>query len=181
MASATLRVAAVQLAVAADRASNLKRAAELIGRAAAEGAKFVALPECFVGKYGVDHFAGHAEDVPWVPTDESTGAGVLAAAAARHGVTTTGGVIERDRGKLWNAFPALAPRGRRADRSDVPAPRRVPRSGEVFANYRKVHLSRVLGITSEADALAAGADPTAYDVEGFRVGMACCFDLRFPE
>ena len=74
-----LRVAAAQLRVTADRADNLRRAAALVDRAAAEGARFVALPECFVGKYGVEHFPAHAEDVAAM----EWGCGVLAAAARR--------------------------------------------------------------------------------------------------
>ena len=58
-----LRVAAVQLRVSRDRASNLRRAAELIDAAAADGAQFVALPECFTGKYGVELFHGHREEL----------------------------------------------------------------------------------------------------------------------
>ena len=143
-------------------ASNLRRAAELIARAVGEGARFVALPECFVGKYGVEHFAGHAEALP--ARDASTGAGVLAAAAREHGVVTTGGVIEAAGGRLWNSFPAY------------------DASGARVATYRKVHLSRVLGITAESDVLAAGDSLTTFDSGGgFRAGAACCFDLRFPE
>ena len=162
-----LRVAAVQLRVSRDRASNLRRAAELIGAAAADGAQFVALPECFTGKYGVDLFAGHREalaidgDGAW---PAASGSAVLAAAAKRHGVVATGGVIEEHAGKLYNTMPVYGP------------------DGALVAAYRKVHLSRVLGITSESDVLEAGDEATAFEsVGGVRVGMACCFDLRFPE
>ena len=43
-----------------------------------------------------------------------------------------------------------------------------------------MHLSRVLGITSEDDVLTAGSAPTDFVTDdGTRVGMLCCFDLRF--
>mmetsp|Transcript_36157 Transcript_36157/g.111886 ORF Transcript_36157/g.111886 Transcript_36157/m.111886 type:complete len:267 (-) Transcript_36157:9-809(-) len=155
------RVAAINLRVGVDKRDTLARAADLIARAAADGARFVALPECFVGKYGVARFPEHAESLD--ATDDESGCGVLAAAARRHGVTTTGGVIERADGRLWNSMPVFGP------------------DGALVTNYRKVHLSRVLGITSESDVLEAGEATTAYDVDDFRVGAACCFDLRFPE
>ena len=77
-----LRVAAVQLRVSRDRASNLRRAAELIDAAAADGAQFVALPECFTGKYGVELFHGHREELvadaaASASCEEGGGSGVL--------------------------------------------------------------------------------------------------------
>lgn len=164
-AMGVLRVAAVQLRVSRDRASNLRRAAELIDAAAADGAQFVALPECFTGKYGVDLFHGHREALA-ADADgaaAASGSAVLAAAAKRHGVVATGGVIEEHAGKLYNTMPVYGP------------------DGALVAAYRKVHLSRVLGITSESDVLEAGDEATAFEAGGVRVGMACCFDLRFPE
>ncbi len=163
-----MRAAAVQLAVSADRSSNLRRAAALIDAAAAEGATFVALPECFTGKYGVELFHGHREELvadaaASASCEEGGGSGVLAAAAKRHGITCTGGVVESSGGALWNSFPVYGP------------------NGALAANYRKVHLSRVLGITSESDVFEAGDATTTFDARGFRVGLACCFDLRFPE
>ena len=58
-------------------------------------------------------------------------------------------------------------------------------SGELAARYRKIHLSRVMGITSESDVLAPGREPVSLvcqsaEAEPFRAGLACCFDLRFP-
>ena len=155
-----LRVAAINLRVGVDKRDTLSRAADLVARAAADGARFVALPECFVGKYGAEHFPAHAEDVA---AAEESGCGVLAAAARRHGITTTGGIIEQHDGKLWNSMPTFGP------------------DGNLVTVYRKVHLSRVLGITSESDVLEAGDATTAYGVDDFHVGAACCFDLRFPE
>ena len=53
----------------------------------------------------------------------------------------------------------------------------------LLASYRKIHLSRVLGVTSESDVLSAGDAPTTFEMPGLavRVGMLCCFDLRFRD
>ncbi|KAH8061218.1 hydrolase [Aureococcus anophagefferens] len=158
-----LRVAAVQLRVSKDRASNLRRAAELIDAAAADGARFVALPECFTGKYGVDLFAGHRGARRRRRRRGGRVRVRVPRRAKRHGVVATGGVIEEHAGKLYNTMPVYGP------------------DGALVASYRKVHLSRVLGITSESDVLEAGDEATAFESGGVRVGMACCFDLRFPE
>ena len=96
-----------------------------------------------------------------------TGAALMAQRALKHGVWVTGGVIEEDEeGILYNSMPIYGP------------------DGKLVQTYRKIHLSRVMGITSESDVLAAGTDPATFTVpgdgSGLLVGMACCFDLRFP-
>jgi hypothetical protein len=64
---------------------------------------------------------------------------MMAQRALKHGVFVTGGVIEEaEDGRLYNAMPIYAP------------------DGTLVANYRKVHLSRVMGITSESDVLTPG-------------------------
>eukprot|EP00966_Prymnesium_polylepis_P239412 5536651-Prymnesium_polylepis.1 len=161
-------VAALQLHVSNSMADNVQRAAALVDTAAAQGAKLVALPECFTGKYGCDHFPSWAETV--IAEAESSGgpsgAAMMRERAQRHGIVVTGGVIEAYQGKLWNTMPVYGPEGR------------------LLATYRKIHLSRVLGVTSESDVLTAGAAPTTFEMPGaaaMRVGMLCCFDLRFRD
>ena len=166
-----LRVAAAQLRVTIDRADNLKRAAALIDRAAKEGCALVALPEVFTGTYGVQNFAKWQESVPAnhaVLDESSGGAAMMAAAAHRHGISVTGGIVKRHEKihggtALYNSIPAYGP------------------DGALACNYRKVHLSRVMGVTSESDVFEYGSESTTFSAgDGFRVGMACCFDLRFP-
>lgn len=160
------RVAAIQLAISADAKENIARAGRLIDEAAEGGATFVALPECFTGKYGVSNFAALAEKIPEAAgAQESGGAAMMAERAKRHGIYLTGGVIELSMGSLFNTMPVFDP------------------SGALLSRYRKVHLSRVLGITSESDVLTAGDTPSRFELQSgtpFSVGMACCFDLRFP-
>lgn len=163
-----LHVAAIQLSISHTMADNIERAAYLVDQAAAQGAKFVALPECFTGKYGVEHFAKWAEPVLAEAGASSglSGATMMRERAQHHGIVVTGGVIEVHEGKLWNTMPVFGP------------------EGQMLALYRKVHLSRVLGVTSESDVLTAGSEPTSFDLPGLaalRVGMICCFDLRFRD
>jgi predicted amidohydrolase len=170
MAPGVLRVAAAQLAVGTSLADNIARARELIARAAAEGAQLVALPECFVGKYGVSKFASYRE--PVLPQHApGGGASMLAACAKEFGVYLTGGIVEQHASSvLYNSMPVYGP------------------DGELLSVYRKVHLSRVMGITSESDVLQPGVSHTKFSARAgslgedpLLVGMACCFDLRFPE
>ncbi|MGZ8708149.1 MAG: carbon-nitrogen hydrolase family protein, partial [Gaiellaceae bacterium] len=56
--------------------------------------------------------------------------------------------------------------------------------GEVHASYRKIHLFDVeVGgmVYRESDAEAPGDEVVVADVDGVELGMAVCYDLRFPE
>ncbi|PSL37603.1 putative amidohydrolase [Labedella gwakjiensis] len=55
------------------------------------------------------------------------------------------------------------------------------RSGAVIAVYRKMHLYDAAGMR-ESDTFSPGDGPVStFDVDGFRVGMMTCYDIRFPE
>ena len=72
---------------------------------------------------------------------------MMADAAHRHGITVTGGIIEQEAAgsRLFNSMPVYSTGGR-------------------LATYRKVHLSRVLGVTSESDVLAEGDECVRFDL-----------------
>ena len=173
-----LKVAALQLRTSPDRTALIARAAALIEEAAQRGARVICLPEAFTGLYGAKHFADNAEE--WRCGAEA-GTTLLAESAAKHGIFTCGGVIERHpiSSKLFNTIAAFDPRG------------------VEVARYRKIHLSRVSvgGVaTAEGDVLEAGDALSWFDVPAevedagaasppasFRFGLANCFDLRFAE
>ena len=52
--------------------------------------------------------------------------------------------------------------------------------GVIRAIYRKVHLFDAFGY-NESKLFAAGKEIAIADLKGFKVGLAVCFDLRFPE
>jgi predicted amidohydrolase len=53
--------------------------------------------------------------------------------------------------------------------------------GATAAEYRKIHLYDSFGYR-ESDRVAAGAlQPVVVDLNGWRVGLSTCYDLRFPE
>ncbi len=159
VAARSLPVAAVQLEVrdGASPGSRVERALAAVDEAARSGARLVALPELWrTGFFAFDAWADAAE-----PLDGPTGR-ALAGAARAAGVWLIGGsLLERSGAALHNTVPVWAPDGRLA------------------ATYRKIHLfphgSR------EAELLEPGSTTTVVDVDGVRVGLATCYDLRFPE
>jgi predicted amidohydrolase len=53
----------------------------------------------------------------------------------------------------------------------------------IAGSYRKVHLYDAFG-AMESDAITAGdpqAPPAVFEVNGWRIGLQTCYDLRFPE
>ncbi|HEX4451327.1 MAG TPA: carbon-nitrogen hydrolase family protein [Kofleriaceae bacterium] len=168
-----LPIAAVQMRSVGDLAGNLSVVRELVGRAAAGGAKLIVLPECFsfLGRAEGDKFAA-AE----VLDDHPAGARgpvmqTLAELATKHGAWIIGGgtpeTVPGDPKRTYNALVVVDP------------------SGTLVAKYRKIHLFDVDipgGATlRESDATAAGDEAIVADIAGVKVGLSICYDLRFPE
>ncbi|MGW4223834.1 carbon-nitrogen family hydrolase [Streptomyces bauhiniae] len=132
------------------------RAADLV-RAEAD-ADLVVLPELWTtGAFAYDTFATEAEPLQG-PTHEA-----MASAAKDAGVWLHAGSIpERDPdGTLYNTALVFSP------------------SGELAASYRKIH--RFGFDQGEAVLMGAGRAPVTVPLPETTVGLATCYDLRFPE
>ena len=160
-------VAAVQMTSGADTDANLRAAAGGLARAAEGGARLAVLPENFAG-YGVDYRA-LGERYPAI----------------------CAWLIEQARAlDMWvigGSLPSLT----RPGGDPVPSPRVRTRSvlaapdGEITALYDKLHLfdadvSDRQGRYRESDVFEAGDQSVVAPVAGLHVGMAICYDLRFP-
>ncbi len=89
----------------------------------------------------------------------------LGSAAREHDVFVVAGLVERAAGdRFSNTLVAADP------------------FGEIVAVYRKQHLYDAFG-ANESEWVAPGGleDPETFDVDGIRVGMQTCYDIRFPE
>ena len=165
-ATVPFRFAAVQMLTSEDVEENLAMAETMIARAAVEGARLVALPEYF-GLLSRDEQAK-------VRIRERAGDGpmqtFLADSARRHGVWLLGGTVPLecdDDDKVYNSLMLFNPEGERT------------------ARYDKIHLfgfRRGDEMYDEAATIASGpARATVVDLPFARVGLAVCYDLRFPE
>lgn len=156
-------VAVCQLTVSEDKESNISKAREMIRQAAGQGARLVVLPEMFNCPYQAPKFPVYAETYPAGPTFK-----MLAAAAAEEKVYLVGGSVpERDGERVYNASFIFGP------------------DGNLLARHRKVHLFDVSlpgGITvKESSTLGAGEQVTVVNTGLCPVGVAICYDIRFPE
>jgi nitrilase len=146
-------------------AANLAVADELVAEAVARGARMVALPEYFA--------LMSADETAKVRTREHEGSGpiqdFLSDAAARYGVWIVGGTL-----------PLVA---------SVPDKTRnatlvFDDCGNQVARYDKIHL---FGFShngehyDESASIEPGKSVVCFDSPAGRVGLAVCYDLRFPE
>lgn len=161
----TFKVAAIQMASGPNVAGNLSEAKRLIARAAEQGARLIVLPEFFaiMGMTEKDKIA----------VREQAGTGpiqtFLSDTARQYKVWLVGGSI-----------PLAAS-----------APDKVLNSCLVFddqgnqvARYDKIHLFNLsLGNESYDEALTIepGNQVVVVDSPFGRIGLAICYDLRFPE
>ena len=159
-----LRVAVVQMNSQDDKSANVETALSLIDRAAGTGARLVALPEVWT-YLGPD--AGNRDAAEPIPGPTIAR---LAERARRHGIYLhCGSVYEIAPGepRLFNTTVVLDP------------------AGEVVARYRKIHMFDVdlSGSESyrESATNAPGDELVTFDLDGVRVGLTICYDLRFPE
>lgn len=162
-----MTVAAVQMTSSADVAENLASAARLLRAAAAGGARIAVLPENFA-------FMG-LRDRDKLAIGERDGDGPIQCAIA---------ALARELG-LWVVAGTLPLRVEGDDR--VAAASLVfDAHGECVARYDKIHLFDVdlPGKTEshrESRYIAPGSTVRVIDTPVGRLGLAVCYDLRFPE
>lgn len=149
-----MRIALCQMTASSDPKENLAGVQAQVRRAADEGARLAILPEASMVRFGVP-LGPVAEplDGPWAEG--------VRAIARETGVTVVVGMF------------TPAPDGRVANTLLVTGP-------EVEESYDKIHLYDAFGFR-ESDTVAAGSRVVTVDVDGVRVGLATCYDLRFPE
>ncbi len=165
----TVLVAAAQMTSRDDVSANLDRAASLVRRAVARGARLVVLPENVAymgpeeGKLAVaERFEAHtAPDGP-------------IGRALRDLSRETGACV------IWGGLPELADDARVFNTSVCVAP-----DGTITARYRKIHLFDVTladgTVLTESRSVAPGDLPVAVDTPAGRTGLTICYDVRFPE
>ena len=151
-----MKIASIQLAVLEDdKAAAVEKAVAAVMRC--RGADLVILPEIWnVGFMSFDRYVTEAE------TAEGPTLRALCEAAKGIGAHVhAGSLVEKEAGRYFNTSCLIAP------------------DGKVVGRYRKIHL---FGYRSkEAEILTPGDAVTVLRTPLGTVGLATCFDLRFPE
>ncbi|MGU3432209.1 carbon-nitrogen hydrolase family protein [Actinomycetes bacterium M1A6_2h] len=148
-----MRISLAQVTASRDPQVNLVLVEKQIDAAVAAGSSLVVFPEATMKSFdGPIVDAAEPLDGPWASAVRS-----LAAAA---GVTVIAGMFTpADNGRVHNTM--------------------LVTSGGVEASYHKIHLFDAFGF-AESDTVAPGSEPLVVTVDGVSVGVATCYDIRFP-
>jgi predicted amidohydrolase len=166
-----VRVAAIQMTSTPDVAANLQTAGELLARAADAGAAIAALPENFAWM-GRDDEQGKRDRRA---ITEADGRGpiqdFIARSAERHALWVIGGTIPLESGRDARASAACVVHDA---------------GGRRVARYDKIHMFdvHVPGKDEhyrESASIAPGAGTVVVDTPAGKLGLAVCYDVRFPE
>ncbi|WP_417722874.1 carbon-nitrogen hydrolase family protein [Salipiger sp.] len=140
------------------RPGNTRQNLGLVRRAAAEaasaGAVILVLPELFISGYRLDGGLDSAAE----PLDGPS-VTELRSIAAEHAIALIIGLPEREDDRLYNTAVAIDAQGRLA------------------GSYRKIHLFG----PDETRLFTPGTEPRVVELAGYRVGLAICYDIEFPE
>lgn len=168
----SLTVAAVQMVSTSRLQQNLAAASELIAEAAASGAELVVLPEnfAFMGRDETERLA-LVEDFSATPGPAQPMQSFLRQAASKFSIWIAGGTIPLSNAADDRAYSAML---------------LYDPHGQCVARYDKMHLFdvQVPGAGSqyrESASTIPGQRAVVSRVSGLRLGMAVCYDLRFPE
>jgi deaminated glutathione amidase len=160
-------VGLVSLTASADKTRNIQKALSASKTLCMRSADWVCLPEMFSYHGPYDLLWDHAE-----AEDGSLNEALSKFAKDNKIVLFAGSVPERSHEigekKVFNTQYVFG------------------RDGSLLAKYRKTHLFNLMSPTGEplyceSDGYLAGDAAVSFTVDGWRVGLATCYDLRFPE
>lgn len=165
--SKTLKLALLQLKTSPVKRENFLHAERLLRQTVDEHGPvdMVMLPECFNCPYSIKLFRKYCESIPDGETTR-----FLSQFASDNKVTLVGGSypeVDGSTDSIYNTSVVFSP------------------EGTIVAKYRKTHLFDVdiPGKISfqESRILGAGDHNTVFQTKWGNVGLAICYDLRFPE
>jgi omega-amidase len=159
-----VKIALIQLKTGSSKKANLAKARTKVLEAASQGAKIIVLPEIFNSPYSTSSFPQYAE--PIESSQESYKA-LEAMAKESQSYLIGGSIPERSGDKLYNTNLSFSP------------------DGKLIGKFRKVHLFDI-DIPGkikfrESDVLSAGEEISILDTSYGKIGIAICYDVRFPE
>lgn len=122
-------------------------------------ADFVFLPEVWSSGWDCEYFPDSAETI-----DGSESLSMLKRTAKKFGVNIIGGsfIEKKLNGRLTNTCPV------------------INRLGELVCTYEKNHLFSYYGC-DEGKYVDAGKKPVMVELDGVKLGLTICYDIRFPE
>ena len=157
-----LKIGLVQMMTHRDKSLSVKKAIDNIAFLADQGANLVVLPEMFNCPYETHRFSSYAE-----PEGGETWQQLSQIAKEKKIYLISGSIPETDGTNVYNTSFIFNP------------------EGEQIGKHRKIHLLDIDiengQYFNESASLHAGDSPTVIDTEYGKIGVAICYDIRFPE
>lgn len=158
-----LRVALIQMHVEEDKLKNIAIASGFVKSAAEQGVDMAVLPEMFNCPYKTANFPVYAEE------EGGECYSLLSDLAKTYGIYLAAGTMpEKDsEGRIFNTSYVF------------------DRQGGKIGKHRKMHLFDIAvkggQYFKESETLTPGDSVTVFDTEFGKMGLAVCYDFRFPE
>lgn len=161
METKKVKLYALQMgSVIADKTENIKKVKEFLCADLSNcPCDFVFLPEVWTSGWDCPSFPECAEDI-----NSAQSVRMLAEIAKKYNVNIIGGSIieKKSDGTLANTCPV------------------INRNGELVCTYEKNHLFSYYGC-AEGNYISRGANPVLVELDGVKIGLSICYDIRFPE
>ncbi len=143
--------------VLGNKQRNLIYVEDIIKKHSDKALDLILLPEFFSTGISHEQFEKYPED----ETGEETINRIKNVAKKYKTNIIAGTVIEKCSGKYYNTSFA------------------IDRNGEILAKYRKIHLYNYMG-GNEGELITPGENEIVVNFDFAKVGMAVCFDIRYP-
>ena len=158
----SFKIGICQMRVVDDKQLNLDKATAMVRECANNGADMVVLPEMFNCPYDTQKFMEYAES-----SDNSPSLKIISESAKNNDIYLVAGSIpELLDGNIYNSCFIFN------------------RNGQIIDVYRKMHLFDVDipgMIFKESETITAGNKIKVVETDLTTLGMAICYDIRFPE
>ncbi len=155
-----IKLFALQMgSIIGKRTENTEKVRDLLIKYLSENsADFVFLPEVWTVGWDCPSFKDCAEEY-----NNSESIAMLKDMAKTYNTNIIGGsIIIKNNGKYYNSCPV------------------INRKGKLVCTYEKNHLFSYYGC-NEGDIVTAGENPIMVELDGIKIGITICYDIRFPE
>ena len=179
MSKDTLKVASVCMCSKADVKENIEKALGLVQSAADQGANWVLLPEMFtyMGAYSGLYDAAEWEGGPLNSQ--------LAEVSSKLGIALFAGTVGERPGEHEQLNLDLLTNKEKGYKRVYNTLYGFSENGKKIVKYRKTHLFELAAFEkgasySEGDGFLPGDQFAHFEYQGWNIGIAICYDIRFP-
>lgn len=178
-----LKITAIQMSsVLGDKFANFSKVQGLIEKNIDKNTDIIVLPEVWTIGWKPSLFKEMAED-----TNSETIA-FLSEIAKTYNVNVIGGSFIKRAGRKEGRKESFDLASQNQENSSLPTSHPslfnscpvINRKGELIATYNKMHLFSYYGC-DEGKFIENGRNPVIVELDGVKIGLSICYDIRFPE